>query len=428
MSIWTSLFTGASGLNAFGQALGVVGDNIANVSTVGYKSSRADFQDVLGGTGANGQRYGIGIRIGGPETLFGQGSISQTGRSLDLAIRGQGFFVVSGSHDGIPDTYYSRDGRVGFDAEGYLVNTEALRVQGYMFDVVTGTFAPVASDLRVDSQAPPRATAEVNLSANLDAAAVPPAAWDPTDPTGTSNYSTSITVFDSLGTAHRVDVYYRAQGAGGWEWHAMVDGGELTGGTAGTATEIANGTLTFDTNGALDTETTVASNADFVGATAGQAMAFDFGDSITTDAGTGLAGSTQFAAAFNVNAATQDGFSSGVLVDLHISEDGTMNARYSNGQSRSAARLALATFSGESGLQRAGNQLFRETIESGEPLVGAASSGSRGVIASGSLEGSNVDLGAELVTLIAYQRAFQANARTVTTADEMLAETANLKR
>jgi flagellar hook protein FlgE len=428
MSILSSLYTGASGLAAHGSAIGTVGDNIANVSTIGFKAGRASFEDVLGGTAPNGQRLGAGVRFGGVDTRFGQGSLQQTGAPLDLAVRGNGFFMVAGSHDGIPGTYYTRDGRFHLDNQGYVVNGEGLRLQGYGIDAA-GQMASATGDLRLGGQSPPNPTTRLDLAANLDAGATTPAApWDPADPTATSNFSTSATVYDSLGAAHRVDVYFRNNGAGSWEWHAMVDGGELAGGTPGTPTEIASGALTFTTGGALDTETTTASSADFIGAAAGQAIAFDFGDAITTDGGTGLVGSTQFAAASSVTGVSQDGFPPGELVDLLVADDGTMTGVFSNGQSRPMARVALATFQSDDGLRRAGAQLYSETRASGQPLIGAAGSGTRGAISGGALEGSNVDLGSELVTLIAYQRAFQANARTISTADEMLTEVANLKR
>ncbi len=427
MSIFTSLWIGNSGLAAHGDALSVVGDNIANASTVGFRGSRARFADVLGGTGADGQGLGGGVRAGGPQTLFGQGSIEQTGVDLDLAIRGGGFFVVRGAHDGVDGSYYTRDGRMGLDVDGYVVNPGGLRLQGYAIDAA-GVVSSSPGDLQLQAQSEPVATTAASLAVNLDAGAAVGPAWDPLDPGGTSNHSTSLTVYDSLGTAHRVDVYYRAQGGGAWEWHAMVDGGELTGGTPGTPTEIASGTLQFTTAGALDVETAAASSASFAGATAGQAITFDFGDAITTDGGTGLTGSTQYAAAFDVSAVTQDGYGSGSLVDLQLADDGTITGMFSNGQSRALAQVALASFASQDGLRREGDQLFAATRASGEALVGAAASGGRGAVSGGALERSNVDLGTELVTMIAYQRAFSANARTVSTADEMLVEVNNLKR
>ena len=427
MSIWNNLYIGVSGLNAHGEAISVVGDNIANVSTVGFKASRAGFADMLGGV-VGSTRIGAGVTMEGAQVGFGQGSLQRTGGVLDLAVSGRGFFVARGNHDGIPGTYYTRDGRFSLDSDGFVVNQEGLRLQGYQIDP-TGTQNQQTGDLQLGAtQSQPLATSNVAMTINLDSSAVTPTLpFDPVDPSGTSNFATSTTVYDSLGNSHRVDMFFRSNGAGAWEWHAMVDGGELSGGTPGLETEIANGTLSFTTNGALDVESVGLSSADFAGATPGQAIAFDFGDAIA-DGGTGLAGTTQFAGPSTVNAATQDGFAAGTLVDVLVAENGTIQGMFSNGQQRAIARIALATFASENGLQRAGEQLFRETTQSGQALVDAAATGARGSIAPGTLEASNVDLTTELVTLIAYQRAFQANAKTVTTADEMLNDINNLKR
>lgn len=426
MSIWSTLYTGSSGLKAFGSALGVVGDNIANVSTTGFKGSRAGFEDVLGGTASNGQRIGAGVRMSGPQTSFAQGSLQQTGRDMDLAIRGNGMFVMRGSYDGIDGQYYSRDGRFGFDEDGNIVNSQGLRLQGYAMDPETAEMSPAAGDLRLPAQLPPQMTTRATMTVQLDANAEVGDAFDPTNPTETSNFSTSMTVYDSNGAARRVDVYFRSNGQGSWEWHALADGSDLEAGVPGEATEIASGTLEF-IDGRLNSDTTDFSSADFRNATAGQAIEFDFGESIA-DGGTGREGSTQFGADSDVTATDQNGYASATLADLTFSDNGTIQAQYSNGQTREAGRLALAEFQNVEGLRREGASLFAETNESGSALIGAAATGARGSVSGGSLEGSNVDLGSELVTLIAYQRAFQANARTVTTADEMLAETANLKR
>jgi flagellar hook protein FlgE len=427
MSILTSLYTGASGMSAHGGAIGIVGDNIANVSTVGYKRSRAGFADVLGGS-LRGARLGAGVRLGSVDQQFSQGSIQQTGGSLDLAIRGRGMFTVSGTHDGQAGQFYTRDGRFNLDNNGYVVDARGLRLQGYL--VNGGVAATGISDLQLPGQtSAPAATTLANIGLRLDSNATPPAApWDPANPAATSNYSTPVTVYDSLGNAHRVDLYARANGAGAWEWHAMVDGGEVTGGTAGTPTEIASGTLTFTSDGALDVETVTSSSANFLNATPGQAITWDFGDAITTDGGTGRTGTTQYAGNFSVSGLDIDGHSSGNLVDVVVEEDGSITGVFDNGDTRTMARVALAMFGDEESLQRAGDGLYAETSASGQPLLGAAGEGGRGAISSGALEGSNVELGDELVTLIAYQRAFQANVKTVTTADEMLAEVASIKR
>lgn len=428
MSISSNLYTGTSGLKAHGDAIGVVGDNIANVSTVGFKASQAGFADVLGGVAANGRRIGAGVRMSGVSTSFAQGSLQQTGGPLDMAIRGDGFFVMEGDNAGIPGQYFTRDGRFSLNDEGYVVNPAGLRLQGYGIEPGGGQSASIG-DLQIGAgQNPPLPTSTANMTLNLDGTSVAPPAFDPADPDATSNFATSMTVFDSLGSSHRVDLYFRTNGGGDWEWHGMVDGGEVTGGTPGVAVEAASGTLGFTANGELDTEVPGAASIDFLGAAAGQSIAFDFGDAITTDGGTGLTGTTQFAGNSTVTAINQDGYGFGDLVDVAVSDDGTLEGLFSNGQRRAIARVALANFNSVDGLSRAGDALFAESPTSGQPLIDGAAVGGRGAISSGTVEASNVDIGNELVHMIAYQRAFSANVKTVTTADEMLAEVSSLKR
>jgi flagellar hook protein FlgE len=426
MSITNSLYIGISGLKAHGDAISVVGDNIANASTIGYKRNRAAFADMLGGE-LNAQRLGGGVRLSGTQTMWEQGTVTQTGNALDLAVRGDGLFMVRGNHGGQDAQFYTRDGRFHLDDEGFATNQHGLRLQGYTIDAA-GNRALTPGDLALGArQSPPVATTQAAMTLNLDANATVPPPFDPTNPNATSNYATSQTVYDSLGAPHHVEIYFRSQGAGAWEFHAMVDGAELTGGTPGTATEIASGTLTFNTAGALQAQTLTASSADFINAAPGQAIAFTFGDDIASG-GTGFAGTTQFAGASTVASVDIDGRGSGALTDIVISDDGTIHGVFDNGDKIDLARVALATFADEQGLTRLGNGLVAETATSGQPLVDVPGTGARGSISSGALEASNVDLGEELVTLIAFQRAFQANAKTVTTADEMLAEINNLKR
>ena len=426
MSITNSLYIGISGLQAHGDAISVVGDNIANASTVGYKRDRASFSDMLGGE-LDAQRLGGGVRLSGTQTMWDQGTVTQTGNPLDLAIRGGGLFMVKGSHGGQTGQYYTRDGRFHLDAQGFVVNPQGLRLQGFAIDAA-GTRALSAGDLPLGArQSPPVATANAAMSLNLDANAAVPPPWDPANPNTTSNYATSTTVYDSLGAAHHVEVYFRSQGAGAWEFHAMVDGGDLAGGTKGTLTEIANGTLAFNSAGALQQQTVAASSADFVNATPAQVINFTFGDDIASG-GTGLAGTTQFAGASSVNGLDIDGRSPGKLTDIVISDDGKIRGVFDNGDKIELAQVALADFANEQGLERTGDGLVTETAASGKPLIDVPGTGARGSVSSGALESSNVDLGNELVTLIAYQRAFQANAKTVTTADEMMNDVNNLKR
>jgi flagellar hook protein FlgE len=429
MSITNSLYIGVSGLTATGDAISVVGDNIANVSTIGYKRDRAGFSDVLGGA-LGAQRMGGGVRLAETETMYDQGAITQTGNPLDLAIRGNGFFSVRGNHDGQTGTFYSRDGRFSMDKTGYAVNQGGMRLQGYMIDS-SGTRAVTPTDLQLGGvQSPGVASAKVTMNLNLDSNAVTPAAaWDPTTATtagNTSNYATSATVYDSLGAPHPVQVYFRNNGGGAWEWHAMVDGSATAGGTAGTPVEIGNGTLTFNTNGGLQAQSSNPVGANFVNAAPGQAINFNFGNDIASGA-TGD-GTAQQAGASTVNALSVDGRGVGHLTDISISPDGKITGAFDNGDRRDVAQVALTTFANQQGLTRSGDGLLAQTNDSGQPLTDIAAAGGRGALSSGALEASNVDLGTELVTLIAYQRAFQANAKTVTTADEMMNDINNLKR
>lgn len=425
MSLTNSLYIGISGLQAHGEAIGVVGDNIANASTVGYKRNRAGFSDMLGGE-LNSQRLGGGVRLSGTQTMWDQGAVTQTGNALDLAIRGGGMFILQGNHGGQNGQYFTRDGRFHLDDQGYVTNLQGLRLQGFTIDA-SGTRALAATDLPLGSrESPPAATTTANMTLNLDANATIPAAWDPLNPNTTSNYATSETVYDSLGTPHHVEVYFRAQGAGSWEYHAMVDDGELAGGVTGTLTEIGSGQLTFNTSGALTSQTTTGS-ANFAGAAPGQVIQFTFGDDIASG-GTGLAGTTQFAGASSVNALDIDGRAAGKLTDIAISDDGKIRGVFDNGDRIELAQIAVADFASEDGLERVGDGLMIGTARSGNPLIDVAGTGGRGAVSAGALESSNVDLGNELVTLIAYQRAFQANAKTVTTADEMMQDVNNLKR
>ena len=426
MSITNSLYIGISGLQAHGDAISVVGDNIANASTIGYKRSRASFSDLLGGE-LGSQRLGGGVHLGGTQTMYEQGSITQTGNGMDVAISGGGMFVVNGNHAGQAGSFYSRDGRFQLDNKGMVVNQQGLKLQGYTISSA-GVRSTSVGDLPLGAmQSPPVATTKADMNLNLDANAPALPAFDPLNPNTTSNYATSTTVYDSLGASHHVEMYFRSQGAGAWEWHAMVDGAELTGGTPGTATEIATGTMTFDTDGKLQAQAPGASSASFLNATPNQAITFNFGDDIASG-GTGRAGSTGSAGASTVKSVNVDGRAFGNLTDMAIGADGKITGVFDNGDRIDLAQIALADFANQEGLERVGDGLMATTAASGQALIDVPGTGARGSMVSGALEASNVDLGNELVTLIAYQRAFQANAKTVTTADEMMNDVNSLKR
>lgn len=431
MSINRTLNTGASGIRAHGQALGAVGDNIANVNTIGFKKSRAGFQDILSSSGSgsssNVPQIGAGSRLAHVDPVWTQGALITTEAPTDLAVAGEGLFVVSGNQGGVDGNFYTRAGQFSFDVNGNLVNPQGLTLQGYLLQD-DGTMGSELVDLNVAGRTvPATATTAIDVSIQFDSTVTVPAAFDPLNAGSTSNFSTSITVYDSLGAGHEVSAYFRKSSDNNWEWFALADGGELAGGTAGVPTQVANGTLSFTTNGELDQETTAASVWDFAGATAGQAITFDFGTSITGDAGNGLDGSTQFATDSTVNELSQNGFAAGTAA-ISIEGDGTVTGAFSNGQRRVLGRVALATFAAPNELGRSGQGLWSGTLGSGEPLIGAAASGGRGSLVAGALEQSNVDLGQEFVDLIAYQRGFQANSRIITTADDVYQELVNLKR
>jgi flagellar hook protein FlgE len=431
MSILRSLQIGVSGLRANSDALGVAGDNIANVNTVGFKRSRGVFQDVLGRSIATFEPIkgaGAGSRLAHVEQVWSQGALVTTDSPTDLAIQGDGLFVVEGNQQGAEGRYYTRAGQFHVDNQGRLVTTENMRLQGYTA-APDGSLSSSVGDLVVtQGTIPASPSALVTLAVNLDSNETVRPAFDPTTPSTTSNFSNNATVYDSLGNAHEISLFYHKNGSNSWDFHAMVDGGELTGGAAGVPTEVANGTLTFTTDGALDTETVAGSPWDFLDATPAQAINFDFGDSITTDGGLGLNGSTQYASPNATVGLTQDGFGAGSVAGISISGDGTVIGVFSNGQQRALGQVVTADFANVNGLERAGEGLFISTQASGEALIGGADAGGRGSIVSGTLEQANVDLGTEFVNLISYQRGFQANSRVITTSDEMYGELVNIKR
>src|SRR5688572_10649883 len=426
-----AMFSGVSGLRAESEAIGVVGDNIANVNTIGFKSQRAIFQDVLGHSilaGTSSALPGSGVRVGEVQQLFTQGSIANTGVSTDVALNGDGFLVVNGTVDGITSNFYTRAGQLTIDNEGFLVNQQNLNVQGYRANP-DGTLQASVSDLQVPTASlAPFATTEITITTNLDSRE-PVLTFDILDPDGTSNGSTSITVFDSLGTARTLDIYFNNMGGNLYSYNVVADGAELAGGTAGTHTLVSSGTLQFTSDGALQTATTPALAVSFAGgATANQAIDLNFGDDITQDGSNGLSGTTQFASVTAVSSQSQNGYASGEFSGLAIDGTGLVQGLYTNGQKITIGQLAIAKFRSNDGLGRAGQNLWIETRDSGTAALGAAGAGGRASVSAGALEQSNVDLGEEFVGLIQHQRSFSANSRTITTADEMLQELINIKR
>lgn len=433
-----SLNTGVTGLKAESDALSVNADNIANVNTVGFKSQRAIFADQLGRSilaGTTSNNPGSGVRVASVQVMHKQGTLSNTGISTDLALSGDGFFTLSGTVDGVTSNFFSRNGQFQLDHEGYLVNSTGLSVMGYAA-AADGTFEASLSAIKVPTAAiPPKITENITLVANLDSNATEPAdatgaviAWDPQDPSRTSNFSTSITVYDSLGNGHSLDVYFRKTNtANTYEYHVLASGAELTPAAAGNV-EVGAGTLAFTDAGALDTFTeTTAIAVDFANATPGQAITLDFGSQVSAG-GTGLDGITQFAGKDNISSQSQDGYTSGEFAGVSVDGEGVVRGLYTNGEKLAISQLGIAKFTSNEGLGRAGNQLFMQTRDSGEAAMGVAGSGGRAAVSSGTLEMSNVDLAEEFVGLIQHQRAYSANSKVITTADDMLQELLNIKR
>lgn len=430
MSILKALTIGVSGLRANSEALGVAGDNIANVNTVGFKRSRAVFEDVLGRSVASYapiRTAGGGTRMSSVEQMWSQGAMVTTDSPTDLAISGDGFFVVAGNMQGAEGRYYTRAGQFHVNKDGLLVNVDDMRLQGYTA-APNGVMGASIGDLAVTGgTVPANPTTQVDLAVNLDATtAIDPNAFDPANPVGA--FSQNVTVYDSLGASHELTVYYHKSADATWDWHALVAATEVGGQPTDPPTEIASGDLTFTNTGALNSDTINANTVTFVGA-AQQTINIDFGTSITDDpTATGIDGTTQFASASVPVEVRQDGYAAGSVSGISIAGDGTITGVFSNGQQRVLGQVVTADFANVNGLERTGNGLWIESQASGQPLIGGADAGGRGAIVSGSLEQSNVDLGSEFVNLIAYQRGFQANSRVITTADEMYGELVNLKR
>lgn len=426
----TSLYSAVSGMSANGLSLSVIGDNIANMNTVGFKGSRVSFGDILSQSLGTSQ-VGRGVMVSAVNPLFAQGSFESTASALDLGIDGNGFFIVE--QDGAPA--YTRAGQFSLNKDGYIVNPEGLILQGYLADA-TGALTGEVNDLRIGgTQNQARMSSSASLALNLDAGATAqttPFTLDgnndgtPDDPAN-YNYAATVTVYDSQGGAHEVTAYFLKTAANAWEARFVHEDTA----NPGSFIEAGSQTLTFDAQGRLvDDGSATPVNFNFGAAvTTPQPITFDFGTG-TGEAtpGSGLDGTTQYSADFSVMQLTQDGYGSGSLRNLVVSDDGVIMGIFTNGQSRALGRVALARFEAPEGLVKMGRNLFAESFESGQPIVGMPQTSGLGRLLSSSLELSTVDLAEEFVKMIAAQRGFQANSRMVTTTDELMQELVNLTR
>jgi flagellar hook protein FlgE len=406
-----SFRTALSGLNSASADLGVISNNIANSSSTGFKSSRTEFADIYAASniGTASNAIGSGVRLASVAQQFAQGNVAFTNNALDLAINGQGFFRLSDNGTIV----YSRAGAFSVDRSGYIVNGANQRLTAFQADTL-GNITGAIGDLKLTtSDIAPKTTTTVNVGLNLNAAAaIPTAAFSPSDATSYNN-STSLTIYDSLGTSHLATMYYRKTAANTWATYLYVDGTLVDG----------PDTLGFSTSGALATINTVAvppttiTSPSFTPSGGGAAM------TLTLD----YAASTQFGSNFSVNSLTQNGYTTGRLSGVDIDTSGVVFARYTNGQSRALGQVALANFSNPQGLRQLGNTAWAESFESGAALIGAPGSASLGVLQSGALEGSNVDLTEQLVNMITAQRNFQANAQVISALDTVTQAIINIR-
>jgi flagellar hook protein FlgE len=395
--------------------LDVIGNNIANVNTVGYKSSSTQFQDVLSQTiagagppqalvgGTNASQVGLGVDVAGVSTDFSQGADQQTGVSTDMAIEGNGFFIA----DTGGEQLYTRDGALTFDANGQLVNASGAIIQGWMADTNHNINAngPTSAIVVPSGQLiPPVPTATVVIGGNL-----------PSNPTLTGTpptavLDTTINVYDGQGTATPVTFEFTfTPGTGGAAGSWAAQAKDAKGNNIGTSQA-----LTFDANGNLTAPTNYAVTVN------GQNININF-----QQAGSQL---VNFGGTPSVTAISQDGQATGTLQSITVSKDGIISGVFSNGSSEVLAQIAVASFTNPSGLMKAGGSLYEATSNSGQPQIGAPNSGGRGTVSSGVLEGSNVDLAQEFSDLVVAQRGFEANSKIISTSDQMLSALIAMKQ
>jgi flagellar hook protein FlgE len=419
--MFTSFSTALSALSAMDTAIDVVGNNLANLNTTGFKTSEVCFEDlVTQSLGADLGETQVGFGVGQPLTVaqFTQGAIQTTDGVLDGAIQGDGFFVVQ---DPSGATQYTRAGNFQTDKAGNLLTDTGEAVQGWMVDPSTGqidTNGPIG-DIVVPtgSLSPASATSNFSVDLNLNSAATADS---------TSDFSTPITVYDSLGDSHVLTVDFQKTGTNQWSYQVTVPGEDVSGGTAGTPYDVsgASGTFTFDSDGQL-TDPAAGSPITFSisGLTDG-ASDMNLSWNPYTSAGAGRI--TQFAQSSAESASSQDGLAAGQLDSVGLSSGGQILAKYSNGDQLVVGQVALASIRNPDSLIAVGNNNFELSALSAAPSIGVPGTGGRGQVVGGSLEASTVDIAREFTNLIVYQSGYEANARVVTTADQLTQDTINL--
>jgi flagellar hook protein FlgE len=420
MSIASSFYSALSGMNTQATAMQVIGDNIANLNTTGFKGSSVYFEDVLGqslSTIAGTDRSGVGSKVSSVDGNFIQGTLETTNVDTDLAVNGRGFFVVE--EQSSLEKFYTRSGHFFMNEDGYYVNSEGLRVQGYLYDSTGTNMVETLGDIQVDqaSMVPPRVTSAVQMVLNLDPTETA-TTWNIADPGGTAHYSTAVQVYDTLGQSHNIQVYFTKTGTQAWSWNATIDGSDVSGGTPGTPVLYGTGTLGFDASGVLTTampENFYTGTVTYANGIAASASTVDFTDT------------SQYGSPSAVLSLTQDGYAAGMISGITINEEGTIVGSYTNGAVKNIAQLVLAQFPNLNGLNRKGAMLYEASTTSGEPLYNKPGNGGMGNISAGMLEESNIDLAAEFIKMIITQRGYQANSKVISTTDEMFAQLLSIK-
>ena len=419
---------GLSGLNATSKSLSVIGNNIANANTYGNKAARAEFSNVYAAaiTGGGNNGVGIGVNVAGVSQQFTQGTITTTENNLDLAINGNGFFQLQSGGA----TLYSRNGQFTKDKEGYIVNGTGTKLLGYTASTAGVINPSTVQPLQLPTAGvAPAATTKIALEFNLDSreAVTLPAAAPLINFANATTYNkaTSLSVFDDKGQEVALTYYFQKTAADTWDVYATANGTPVNG-TVAAPTALVTG-MTFAANGrsvtnpaAPVTFTVPAVSLTPAGVPGGTSLAI-------TGVSLDLTKATQFGSSFSVTDLTQDGYAPGQLTGFNIDKSGIIQAQYSNGQSKASGQVVLATFRNPQGLSPLGGNAWASSPSSGEPIIGVPGQGNIGALQSGALEESNVDLTAELVNMIVAQRAYQANAQTIKTEDQVLQTLVNLR-
>jgi flagellar hook protein FlgE len=370
-----------------------------------------------GVTGSN--QTGAGAKVSSVDSNFIQGSLETTDVSTDIANNGKGFFVVQDPSSS--ELFYTRAGHFTIDNQGCYVNTEGYQVQGYLYDDTGTNLLETLADIQINqhSMIAPQVSGQVDMVLNLNASEAD-MVWDLNNPTTTSQFSTAVTLYDSLGQSHQIEVFFTKTDTPTqtWRWHAVIDGSDVSGGTPGVLEDYGTGTISFDANGQL---TTAQPMGFYTGA-------ITFANGLTPPAtNINLTGTTEYGSDSAIQSLTQDGYAAGTVSGLRIDEDGNIVASYTNGTRRNFARIVLADFPNLNGLTRKGATLFQATSSSGDPLFNKPGVGGMGNISSSMLEESNVDLAAEFIKMIIIQRGYQANTKVIATTDEMLNQLINIR-